>query len=705
MNLRPWLFVSFASLLSLPSYSHALSVRVLARGSEGWVSPPARISLCRGERVQLNIEVNDSDPNSTLTGYRAWFLGGYGHPIMTRESNSQPASVNRVPGYVWFKATKTGTFSVGPITAQVEGSAETIDFPALAGNVVKANRLVGTYGTDVGISGTTDNEVVSFWRQESGGLVNEVKLRAQLSAQPMNGPLNMGWAAFLEDDPPPPGYISPEIEESATDPTKAKMIIHSPGTYLVTSYCGKRWTDTMEKWPPKIRVHAVAVTGVRWLEYYNSLSWNPGSRLLGDKGVGLRMFAEREFALDPASTGSRVYVEAQITPKLPGIPIHFRGFDPDDPSHNSGPCDPDVEGNDNRDNGVRRKGIPSIATKTTGRQGRAAILIKTPRQPGDNLIFAACTTRHTRNRLLQRKRWLIRDGLRTPLNEDADHPEGTLAAAVTVPLTIWRTGHVEVDGMTKVAGNHRKATVDIVLPLDSGQGYEVALRQEIADEEGQLSRFENGRMVEEGPGGRTYEVVSNKRRSAVLKPHPAGPPNDGARVVFYDDDKLKNGASLPLPDLTHAKKRFLNAYIRLESFEDGKAPFGANYPSTLDTSKDETEYYRFDRIGERASDYWVVYALGAYQDETVADADPNSEDAWFGCVDEIRGLGASVFSETMWDRIPDAGLWQTKWERVLTHELGHLWGAEHEDGGIMEWTGYPYFTAESLARIRSTKLP
>ena len=680
------------------------------------LSETPRVAVCRYATVELDIRITGSDPD--IDGRMVRLSGGSGQPILVGQGSS-PAWVNGVPGFVRYSAQRAGTVTVSPITATVDGTTKSVTFTPLTVTVLKTNRVIGTYNerepNDRGISGTTDAEVVSFWTQRSGRLVNEVKLEAQLNARPPADFAGITWFVVPDGKEYPPGVTAAEVVADATDPLKARLLLYKPGTYLVGSNCGMPGWQSPADWPVRVRVHAVAITGVRWRKYHNELSENPGSRLPGDSGAGLRMFAERKNPGDPSELCARVYVEAQIDPCIPNVAISFRGFDPDDPSWDSGHCDSDIAGDDNRDIWQFGRGRPASATKTTGLKGRARVLIRTPRHPGDNLIWAACTTKHTSGRLTQGNRWNIRDGLGNRLNADPDDPKGTYAAAVTRPLTIWRTGHIEVDRMENVVGNYREAVVErSELPTGDSpndivpETLRVYFTANIADPAGGTARFENGRMVEAGPGGRTLQIVNNRRRYAdVLGWRDGGPPAPGARVILYDDDQQRDGAELPTPDTGLAQTEFRKAYIKLVPFDGGTAPFLVNYEDT--TLQACRKAYRFDRAGENAGDYWSVYLLGAYQYSYDNDCDPDLDMGTAG-VAEIRGMGASVFSEPLLEWAPGSGLDLGSLSRwTAAHEVGHIWGGRHADGGLMYDPGGEHggmhFTPESISRLRMTETP
>ena len=97
------------------------------------------------------------------------------------------------------------------------------------------------------------------------------------------------------------------------------------------------------------------------------------------------------------------------------------------------------------------------------------------------------------------------------------------------------------------------------------------------------------------------------------------------------------------------------------------------------------------------STFWTVYLLGAYQRTIPKDSDPDrsrqqifefENKPTLGISDSLNGEGAAIFKETVADKnrslVPGSILCNEAW--VVAHEIGHLFGGVHGDGGIMSTT-------------------
>ena len=103
----------------------------------------------------------------------------------------------------------------------------------------------------------------------------------------------------------------------------------------------------------------------------------------------------------------------------------------------------------------------------------------------------------------------------------------------------------------------------------------------------------------------------------------------------------------------------------------------------------------------------MVYLLGAYQYDFDEDNDPKPESATIGIVDDLRGLGANVFTETEWDIEGTAANYNKHVKYTTAHETFHLWNARHSDGGYEQDYGQvaSNLSDKSVNRIRNTTKP
>ena len=130
--------------------------------------------------------------------------------------------------------------------------------------------------------------------------------------------------------------------------------------------------------------------------------------------------------------------------------------------------------------------------------------------------------------------------------------------------------------------------------------------------------------------------------------------------------------------------------------------------------------FDFDsNINEADTEFWTIYLLGAYQDIVEDDGDPheletgNPDDApSYGIIDSVypNAQGAFVFLEVGRPREYPLGYATRPVSRAATagHEIGHLFGGEHDDEGLMTPTRdrtEKWFRPITLRRIRIAPNP
>ena len=140
-------------------------------------------------------------------------------------------------------------------------------------------------------------------------------------------------------------------------------------------------------------------------------------------------------------------------------------------------------------------------------------------------------------------------------------------------------------------------------------------------------------------------------------------------------------------------------------------PFVANTLSENDQGIRAT--FDFDAVATEAdSNFWTVYLLNAYQCDSRGDLDPETESAnpfvALAVTDAVNGQGSTIFLEVF----KEFSGYLSPVERPAydaVHEFGHLFNADHADGGVMAPTGTPertgVFTPITLNRIRSINHP
>jgi hypothetical protein len=447
-------------------------------------------------------------------------------------------------------------------------------------------------------------------------------------------------------------------------------------------------------------------------------------------GGGLRIFPERT---SPADTNFRdsVIVTATVIPAAPGIEVDFRNFDLDDPSSNLAPVDPNgAVGNDNLEDLTFRPlaGTLSSAGARTDRFGRASVRLTIGRQPGNNYAVAATTDPFYANGFRLR----AADGSVVEDRNGVALPNAH--AKLTPMLTVWRRVHVEVDRMGNVTGNSVSGVVAGVVADSPKRGQStINLGLNLPapgalGTDGLLNRFEGGTITISGGGSSvSFSVVSNTAAAMgndrVVVSGTVGASLVGQSYKLVDDDAahgLGDGAEIPFPDTGRLATCFAPAYI-LPVFDLANprpvVPFVLNPPST--NAGDLLSLYRFDNINsEKLVTYWAVYILGAMQGAANEDGDPDDLNLdgrpdetggiALGAVDAVNGVGAVIFleglNESAGGRRGATNAKGTGEQDVVVHQVGHLFGAEHVDGGVMSQTSN-VFSPQSLRKIRQVTHP
>jgi len=160
-------------------------------------------------------------------------------------------------------------------------------------------------------------------------------------------------------------------------------------------------------------------------------------------------------------------------------------------------------------------------------------------------------------------------------------------------------------------------------------------------------------------------------------------------LIAQDDD---DQSLMPqFPDISLMDAAYHHAYI-------DPAPDGGGEPTNNSSDVDfvansdgtaSGEEGLFDIDSGGSPQFWVTYALGAYQRTTTADWDPNfpQEAGTWGVVwgqvsntaPAIGGVGTLIFTETIRDTNANATFSVAPGlaARVLAHEIGHTMGLDH----------------------------
>jgi hypothetical protein len=337
-------------------------------------------------------------------------------------------------------------------------------------------------------------------------------------------------------------------------------------------------------------------------------------------------------------------------------------------------------------------------------------------QPGDNFKIAASCNNQTLAGVVIDE---------TNLKDSSGNLLPTEQIKATEMLTVWRRLHIEVDSMGAVTGNQVSGTIKSANPNSKNNTTSINVS---TNPNLEANRFQNGmiNITSVGP----FRVLSNGTNSITVQGLVDAKQASGKSFILVDDDDFNNdngtnktgdqGENIPSPDLAlmvdsldngicdnSAANAFGPAYI-CPVFDlagnDDFVPFVLNLAAN--TGVAVRNLYSFDNVStEGDPGFWTAYLLAAYQPVLNEDGDPDSELAvkvTLGISDLVQG--GVVFLETIREISsgPNCTIAAT-----AVHELGHLMGAVHEDGGIMGGgcATSPSFTDPSLDKIRRRPNP
>lgn len=407
-------------------------------------------------------------------------------------------------------------------------------------------------------------------------------------------------------------------------------------------------------------------------------------------GGGQRIVPDKQSPADTTNR-KRVRVKATISPAFPDVTIFFRSFDVDDPSSDTAPIDSNgPNGDDNR--GSPRPGTlicpATPCSAQTDSSGVAQVEFEVTMQPGDNFKVAASADQTYLNGVVVAVLDL-RDAQGDTLPTDT--------AKATDMLTVWRRVHIEVDSMGLVAFNKVEGTIQSVKVNKKQNQTVLSVNRSL-----ERSRFQNGRIIITNVGA--FPVTDNSTSSVTVQGIVSSTAVGKLFTLVDDDDFNSNDGALKVgddgenvtpPDTSLIQDSdnpslnvFAPGYVRpiydLQGNDDF-VPFVLNTPAPGEAAELKNTY-RFDnKATEADANFWTIYVLEAYQYVTSKDCDPDGEITRPGCAigvaDALQGEGVSIFAETIRELSP---LGPACTNAVTTaHEVGHLFNADHLDGGIM----------------------
>jgi hypothetical protein len=434
-------------------------------------------------------------------------------------------------------------------------------------------------------------------------------------------------------------------------------------------------------------VQVAGIDSVQLLPLDSPLDANP------NPGGGKRIYPGRMQATDDLDRRG-VTVRAIIGEPIAGVPVYFASFDVDDPSNDARPVDPNgPAGDDNRGQPSNGEIVETVVL--TDASGIAETTLRVGLQPGDNYRVAASCRADYLNAVTAQGLDLVDSTGQALPSESADASE---------MLTVWRKLHIEVDSMGLVTEN----TVSGIVLNAAGRRSSSTTTIDL-DIDGKLDRqrFRGGLLKISGAG--FFYVVDNDAGSVTVDAVLDNAAVAGRTFVLVDDDDHNNDDSILQLDGDEGENvRMPDLSAMADAVDDGVCngsglnPFGAAYVCPAFDVGDDNDYvtyipnsptppaviatYDFDAIGtEQDPFFWTVYVIGAYQPEPERDVDPGTERFTLGRVDEINGLGASIFLESIADGERTRGTFVLGCSDALTvvHEIGHLLNGRHPEGGLM----------------------
>ena len=407
------------------------------------------------------------------------------------------------------------------------------------------------------------------------------------------------------------------------------------------------------------------------------------------------------------------------------------------------------------------------------REQKAKAEFRVTMQPGDNFRVAAFPDRKYLEKLenddarlseswAEAARIVDGDMLAAGVKPaDAEFPEAKKWLSDT--LTVWRFLHVELDSMRQVRNQVLEGTAGTVTREsrsyagETVSAYKVPLGFNIAsrlsasarNNDGVEDMFVPGRYIF---GETSWQIIGNTGYASAddyaylyiadafwerngVEPAEAAALISGKSFKLEDDDfreipivgnSLKagpftDGSPVPLPPTDRLEPSddnpFFPAYVfpRIDTLPKGPGTveFSTNLYDDSDLKWLREYFSQFDAAAQDHDEtLWTVYLLGAYQGVRWEDADPAGDGAVAGEADGEKGTGGLIYwaSGAELER-SNGGAEGWRLIDAVPHELGHLFGGDHGDEGLMSdgVDGHPPPTADfsptTLDKIRSATHP
>ncbi|MCI0378569.1 MAG: Ig-like domain-containing protein [Gemmataceae bacterium] len=418
-----------------------------------------------------------------------------------------------------------------------------------------------------------------------------------------------------------------------------------------------------------VQARVATVQTVEWVAVHSPLDANPGNGTPGPvTAVGLRIFPDKITPTDVLDR-RKVEIRATVNPAIAGVKVYFAAVDVDDPSDNTSPVDQETEdGNEIPDNRGDSE-LPTFGAWTDA-NGVARVQFDVSRQPGDNWrAVASCRLGD-----LGGIRGKQNDALELRVVDGNGNFLPTATARVSEVLTVWRRLHVEVDSMGLVEGNE---VTGVIIDVDSHPDLPNASIVTVSSgsvftEPADLNRFVGGVLYDFfGAGFRVIASdLSDPEGNFVLyvrnNPDTGAVPSLG-NFGLIDDDFLKDGDDVPMPDTSTLNQALNEAYVQV-FFDVGGTNDNVPFMANAEEADLELDW---NSRSLNANDYWVTYLLGAFQGSTQVDTDPNTEVALLGQSGDLTG-GSWTYAETIRDAAVTMNVNQDLLAReTVVHEIGH----------------------------------
>lgn len=478
--------------------------------------------------------------------------------------------------------------------------------------------------------------------------------------------------------------------------------------------------------------------------------------LPSDQDPGVRHFPDSEGTTQ--SPHDEVKVRAFLSNACPGVPVHFRSYDPADGSADGPPirverlCDNGVTRDcDNR--GQPRAGSFDSAEVETDASGMAEAGFTTSMFPGDNYFVAASADPGYLGEVsLADEGYVLEDGDLNPLP--------TEKAQVTPLLTIWRQLHLELDSMENPGDRNRaRGRVDgsecLQEPFRAGIlnycQFEILPRLP----PNTVNQYEKGEfrlgadifqvlpiefrvIPDEGVGASPFvrspvdpnDTVTVRTKlpnglSNCLAPNAASAcSSSSSDFELHDDDEDSLFPGTPdtrfLQDADNVgTNKLMRAFIR--PVHDGGGANDVPFREYLDANLIYGDI-EANKACRSDANYWCAYLQNAFQatkgSEARLDNDPDDmpkvalgrtvSPGLYGFDPNEPVTGAVIFGEAMRDS--HRSLYRAEYypSQSATHELGHLLLACHGDNGVMCYprdseplnSNMLTFTDTSIAKMR-----